>query len=252
MLGVVTNIEFVRFLLADPDVVAGRLDTGLLDRRAGDFVAAQPSDEQFVAAAVFGWLRRFPEPGADLWEVPSGWRVGRRAPVSVRLRSGERTDHVHIVGGPDAAEVRIETGESHLLRATLADDRLTVTLDGQRITYTVAAQDSKIWLAGDGVFAVLEEVREAPVRADEELSGDAELTSPMPGTVVAVSVGDGDEVSAGAVVVTVEAMKMEHALTAPVDGVVELLVAAGDQVKVGQPLARIAANNQPEAEGAND
>ena len=42
--------------------------------------------------------------------------------------------------------------------------------------------------------------------------------------------------------VTVEAMKMEHALTAPVDGVVELLVAVGDQVKVGQPLARIAAN----------
>jgi acetyl-CoA/propionyl-CoA carboxylase, biotin carboxylase, biotin carboxyl carrier protein len=48
-------------------------------------------------------------------------------------------------------------------------------------------------------------------------------------------------VSAGTVVVTVEAMKMEHALTAPVDGVVELLVAAGDQVKVGQPLARITA-----------
>ena len=99
---------------------------------------------------------------------------------------------------------------------------------------------------------MLEEVREASAREDEEVSGDAELISPMPGAVVAVGVDDGDEVSAGAVVVTVEAMKMEHALTAPVDGVVELLVAAGDQVKVGQPLARIAANNQPEAEGAND
>ena len=48
----------------------------------------------------------------------------------------------------------------------------------------------------------------------------------------------------GAVVVTVEAMKMEHAMTAPVAGVVELLVAAGDQVKVGQPLARIVANTE--------
>ena len=100
VLGVVTNIEFVRFLLADPDVVAGRLDTGLLDRRAGDFVAAPPADEQFVAAAAFRWLRRFPARGADLWEVPSGWRVGRRAPVSIRLRAGERTDHVHIAGVP--------------------------------------------------------------------------------------------------------------------------------------------------------
>jgi 3-methylcrotonyl-CoA carboxylase alpha subunit len=80
------------------------------------------------------------------------------------------------------------------------------------------------------------------VRPEEEHSGDAELTSPMPGAIVAVSVDDGAAVDAGTVVVTVEAMKMEHALTAPVDGVVELLVAVGDQVKVGQPLARIAVN----------
>jgi len=239
VLGVVTNIEFARFLLADADVVAGRLDTGLLDRRASDFAAAEPSDAQFVAAAVFRWLRRFPTAGADLWEVPSGWRIGRHAPVSIRLRSGERTDHVHIVGSPDAAQVRIEGGESRLLQAALVDDRLTVTLDGLRVTYTVAAQDSKIWLAGGGGFAVLEEMREASVREDEARSGNAELISPMPGAVVAVGVDDGAQVPAGTVVVTVEAMKMEHALPAPVDGVVELLVAVGDQVKVGQLLARI-------------
>jgi acetyl-CoA/propionyl-CoA carboxylase biotin carboxyl carrier protein len=74
------------------------------------------------------------------------------------------------------------------------------------------------------------------------------LTSPMPGAVVAVSVDDGAEVEAGAVVVTVEAMKMEHAMTAPVEGVVELLVAVGDQVKVGQPLARITVNTNALAE----
>jgi acetyl-CoA/propionyl-CoA carboxylase biotin carboxyl carrier protein len=248
VLGVVTNIEFVRFLLADPDVIAGRLDTGLLDRRASDFVAAVPSDEQFVAAAAFQWLRRFPAPGADLWEVPSGWRVGRRAPVSIRLRSGERTEHVHICGIPHDAEARIEDGESRLLQADFAGDRLAVTLDGLRVEYTVAVADSTIWLAGDGVFVAIEEVREASVRADEEHSGDAELTSPMPGAVVAVSVDDGAEIEAGSVVVTVEAMKMEHALTAPVDGVVELLVTVGDQVKVGQPLARITTNTNATTE----
>jgi acetyl-CoA/propionyl-CoA carboxylase biotin carboxyl carrier protein len=70
----------------------------------------------------------------------------------------------------------------------------------------------------------------------------------MPGAVVAVSVDDGGGVEAGAVVVTVEAMKMEHAMTAPVEGVVELLVAVGDQVKVGQPLARITVNTNALAE----
>ncbi|MGA9488995.1 MAG: acetyl/propionyl/methylcrotonyl-CoA carboxylase subunit alpha [Mycobacterium sp.] len=247
VLGVVTNIDFARFLLADSDVVAGRLDTGLLDRRAGDFVAPSPSDEQFVAAAAYLWLRRFPAPGADLWEVPSGWRVGRHAPVSVRLRAGERTDHVHITGSAGAAEVRVEDGESRSLQAGLAGDRLTVTLDGLRREYTIASADGMVWIAGDGATAVLEEVREASVRADEEHSGDAELTSPMPGAIVAVSVEDGADVQAGTVVVTVEAMKMEHALTAPVDGVVELLVGVGDQVKVGQTLARITAESKDNA-----
>jgi acetyl-CoA/propionyl-CoA carboxylase, biotin carboxylase, biotin carboxyl carrier protein len=250
VLGVVTNVEFARFLLADPDVIAGRLDTGLLDRRAGDFAAAPAGDELFIAAAAFHWLRLFPAPGADLWEVPSGWRVGDRAPVSIRLRAGERTDHVHITGSPGAAKVRIEDGESHSLQADLTDDRLAVTLGGLRSEYTVATADSKIWLAGGGAVAVLEEVREAPVRPEDEHTGDAELTSPMPGAVVAVGIEEGADVAAGTVVVTVEAMKMEHPLAAPVDGVVELLVAVGDQVKVGQPLARIivSGNVIPEAE----
>jgi acetyl-CoA/propionyl-CoA carboxylase, biotin carboxylase, biotin carboxyl carrier protein len=213
-----------------------------LDRRAGDFVAASPSDEHFIGAAAFHWLRLFPAPGADLWEVPSGWRVGAEAPVSVRLRAGERIDHVRITGAPGSAEVCIEDGECRSLQADLTGDHLTVTLDGLRRKYIVATADSKIWLAGGGATAVLEEVREAPVRPDLEHSGDAELTSPMPGAVVAVSVDDGAQVEARTVVVTVEAMKMEHALAAPVDGVVELLVAVGDQVKVGQPLARITVN----------
>jgi acetyl-CoA/propionyl-CoA carboxylase, biotin carboxylase, biotin carboxyl carrier protein len=241
VLGVVTNVEFARFLLADPDVAAGRLDTGLLDRRAGDFVAAPPSDQQLIAAAVFRWLRLFPMPPADLWEVPSGWRIGARAPVSIRLRAGEHTGHVHITGAPAAATVRVENGESHLLQADFGGRQLVVTLDGLRTEYTVAAMDNTIWLAGDGATAVLEEVREAPVRLDDEHHGDAELNSPMPGTVVAVSVEEGAGVVAGTVVAIVEAMKMEHPLAAPIDGVVELLVAVGDRVKVGWPLARIRA-----------
>ena len=60
VLGVTTNIEFLRFLLADPDVAAGRLDTGLLDRRTPDFEPAQAGDVELIAAAGYKWLSLWP------------------------------------------------------------------------------------------------------------------------------------------------------------------------------------------------
>jgi acetyl-CoA/propionyl-CoA carboxylase, biotin carboxylase, biotin carboxyl carrier protein len=241
VLGVVTNVDFLRFLLADADVIAGRLDTGLLDRRVVDYTARAAGDDEFVAAAAYRWLRTWAAATDDLWSVPSGWRVGTHAPTVARLRSGERTDHVAITGTPSAAMASVEDGTTGALTATLDGDLLTVTFGGLRTEYRVAAADHRIWLAGAHGVSVVEEVREAPVRPDDEHAGDAELVSPMPGAVVAVNVSSGTQVSAGTVVVAVEAMKMEHSMTSPVDGVVEVLVAVGDQVKVGQPLARITA-----------
>ena len=244
VLGVTTNVEFLRFLLADPDVVAGRLDTGLLDRRTTDFAPLQPGDDELIAAAAYKWVRSWPVPEGNLWEVPSGWRIGQHGPTVARLHAGARTDHVYLTGRPQAATAVVEDGDPRTLTVSLDGDRLVVTLDGLRTDYLVAATDGQIWLARAGLTAMVDEVREAPVRPDDEHTGDAELVSPMPGSVVAVGVEDGTVVDAGAVVVAVEAMKMEHALTAPVAGVVELLVAVGDQVKVGQPLARITANEE--------
>jgi len=240
VLGVGTNIDFLRFLLADEDVIAGRLDTGLLDRRTGDYVAAQAGDDEFIAAAAYRWLHSWADAG-ELWATPTGWRVGEHAPTTIRQRAGDRTDHVHLTGTPAAATARIEEGEPRSVTASLAGDRLIVTVDGLRTEYLTAVEDHRLWLAGAGRTTVIEDVREAPVRADDEHSGDAEIVSPMPGSVVAVGVEDGSTVGSGDVVVTVEAMKMEHALSSPVGGTVELLVAVGDQVKVGQPLARITA-----------
>ncbi|WP_084436714.1 acetyl-CoA carboxylase biotin carboxylase subunit, partial [Aldersonia kunmingensis] len=111
VLGVVTNIEFARYLLADEDVRAGALDTGLLDRRLEKFEAAVTPDEVLIAAAVHRWLANWPTAqSADPWSVPTGWRVGAHAPTSLRLHSPSRTDHVHLLGRPDAATVRIEDG----------------------------------------------------------------------------------------------------------------------------------------------
>jgi len=236
----VTNIEFARFLLADPDVEAGRLDTGLLDRRVADFVAAEVPGDVFMAAGVYRWLQGWcGVETADPWAVPSGWRVSGRARSAFRLSTPTLTGHVFIAGSPTDATVAIDDGESHSLAADLDGTRLSVTIDGLRATYVVVEDDGHIWLAGAAGVFLVRELEEVNVRVGDVHAGQAEITSPMPGAVIAVNVENGAEVTAGTAIVVVEAMKMEHALRAPIDGTVELLVGAADQVKVDQVLARI-------------
>ncbi|WP_227997098.1 acetyl/propionyl/methylcrotonyl-CoA carboxylase subunit alpha [Nocardia australiensis] len=256
LLGVTTNIEFLRFLLADPDVVAGRLDTGLLDRRVADFRPGAVGDAEFIAAAAYHWLRRWPANPGDPWNVPSGWRIGVAAPTSIRLASGDRVEHVYLAGAPEAAEGRVGEGESVTLSAAFTPSTaepfgaatagvLTLTLDGLRRDYRVAEYEGQLWVAGASGVAALRELAEVRVREGGEHVGDAEIRSPMPGSVIAVPVRSGADVAAGAAVVVVEAMKMEHSLTAPTTGTVEILVEPGAQVRLDQLLARITAAPAP-------
>ncbi|WP_216908298.1 acetyl/propionyl/methylcrotonyl-CoA carboxylase subunit alpha [Nocardia noduli] len=248
LLGVTSNIEFLRFLLADTDVAAGRLDTALLDRRVADFVPAPVGDDEFVAAAAYHWLRRWPAPSGDPWDIPTGWRLGVPAPTAIRLAGGEKIQHVYLTGSPGAAVVRLGDDEKSVaatestLTASIDDTgTLVVARDGVRRTYRVAEFDGQLWVAGPSGVSVLREVAEVSVRGGADHVGDAEIRSPMPGSVIAVPVTSGTVVAAGAAVVVVEAMKMEHTLTAPVAGTVEILVEAGAQVRLDQPLARIVA-----------
>nr|WP_268236271.1 acetyl/propionyl/methylcrotonyl-CoA carboxylase subunit alpha [Hoyosella rhizosphaerae] len=244
--GVGTNVEFLRFLLADPDVQAGRLDTDLLDRRLPDYAPAPVPDVVFIAAAAFRWVRHWPTRPNSLWEVPNGWRPGEHVPYRVRLTGGDRTEIVNLVGSPLNAQASVGEGPESSLRIVVDGTECALTLDGQRFTLTVSEDHHHVWVTTeDGTWSV-QVVREASVRQHEAHRGDADITSPMPGSVIAVHVANGDDVAAGAPVVVVEAMKMEHTLTSPVDGTVILHAAPGDQVTVDQLLARITAAETPQ------
>ena len=110
--------------------------------------AAQPGDDELIAAAAYRWLQRWPAAGADPWAVPSGWRVGQRAPTTIRLHAGERTDHVLPHRHPGCRD-----GRGRGRRNPLADSALStaaswrVTLDGIATEYIVAA-DRRPDLAG--------------------------------------------------------------------------------------------------------
>ncbi|MGW3582295.1 acetyl-CoA carboxylase biotin carboxylase subunit [Streptomyces rubiginosohelvolus] len=224
ILGVPTNAGFLRRLLAHPDVVAGSLDTGLVEREAEGLVPDGVPDEVYAAAAAVRLDALAPRPDAGGWtdpfSVPNGWRTGGvRAPLLFPLR----------VGGLEPVTYGAPAG------ATVTADRVTVELDGA-VGHFHRSGD---WLGRDGDAWHVQD--HDPVEASLSgagRSGADTLAAPMPGTVTVVKVAVGDEVEAGQSLLVVEAMKMEHVISAPHAGTVtELDVTAGATVAMDQVLA---------------
>ncbi|PRX49108.1 acetyl-CoA/propionyl-CoA carboxylase, biotin carboxylase, biotin carboxyl carrier protein [Prauserella shujinwangii] len=241
VLGVHTNVPFLRALVRDPDVRAGRLDTGLVERKVGDLVSGEVPAEFFVAAALDRLLSLQPAgPVVDPWDVPGGWRLGARGNVAFRLRAGEAESLVRIEGLPADALVSVDGAEPVAASAERTGAELAVRSGDQVLRYRRAeAPDGTLWLAREGrAVAIGERPNLLATHAESAEAGP--VTSPMPGTVLVVKAARGDVVSAGTPLLVVEAMKMEHTITAPVDGVVtELHVQAGQQVALDEPLALV-------------
>ncbi|WP_091612858.1 acetyl/propionyl/methylcrotonyl-CoA carboxylase subunit alpha [Amycolatopsis saalfeldensis] len=241
LLGVGTNVAFLRGLLADEDVRAGRLDTELVDRRLDELVSADVPAEFFVAAAMDRLLSLQPSGSTvDPWDVPTGWRLGATGGVTFRLRCGATQAVVRVEGTPADATVKVDDSEPVRVSARRDGDLLEVRQTQGFLRYRHASGPERtVWLAGAGrSFAFADQ--EVRLSARGEAAGAGPVTSPMPGTVLVVKVAAGEEVSAGTPLLIVEAMKMEHTVTAPIDGVVsELSVRAGQQVALDETLAVI-------------
>ncbi|MGY1620581.1 biotin carboxylase N-terminal domain-containing protein [Geodermatophilus sp. SYSU D00965] len=251
VLGVPTNTAFLRALLADPDVVAGRLDTGLIERRGEALTAADPVPPAAYAAAALALLVEAEPAGpvVDRWDVPDGWRLGEPAWTVRRLQAaGGEPVTVRVRGRAAAAEVQV--GDADPVPATARRDggELAVTLDGVTSRYAVVHAGGDVWLAANGRVAAFRE-HERLHSAAEGAGGDGVVTAPMPGTVTVVQAAVGDQVEAGTPLLVVEAMKMEHVLTAPVAGTVaELPVEAGRQVRLDERVAVVTPRAADEGE----
>ncbi|HEY0812320.1 MAG TPA: biotin carboxylase N-terminal domain-containing protein [Pseudonocardia sp.] len=247
LLGVDTNIGFLRALLADPDVRAGRLDTGLIGRRLAALVAADVPADVLPAAAVHALAELEPTGGVvDPFDVPGGWRVGAPAWTTWRMAvSGRDAVEVRARGRAAGAVVEV-SGVAGAVRARghLDGDRLVVALDGLTRAYTVAKAGDTLWLGRDGHAWAVREQGPVDAAAEAVTGAGGPVRSPMPGTVTVVEVAEGQSVAAGDRLVVVEAMKMEHVLTAPVAGVVRDVTArAGATVAKDAVLLTVETEN---------
>ncbi|HVL85477.1 MAG TPA: biotin carboxylase N-terminal domain-containing protein [Pseudonocardia sp.] len=251
LLGLGTNVGFLRALLADDDVRAARLDTGLVARRGDAWASSGPDadpaalpEDVLAAAAVHALLTLEPAgPVVDPFDVPSGWRVGEPAWTAWRmLVAGHDPVPVRIRGRADGAECVVGDGPSWQVRGRRGDGgaRLQVTVDGVTRTYDSAQDGPTLWLGRDGhAWGIREQEPLDAARHTDDGAGGPVL-APMPGTVTVVEVAEGDTVVAGQRLLVVEAMKMEHVLTAPVDGVVrDLRARPGGTVERGAVLVSV-------------
>ena len=233
-LGVATNVGFLRRLLAHPDVDAGRVDTGLIERELAALTSAPVPDEVLAAAALHRLALLEPSgPVLDPWDSPSGWRSGGPpAETVVALDCGGRRVGVGVRGHPGAAEVRVGDGPARPAAArVVGPGHLEVEIFGGLRRFAVAGMAGVLWLGEAGeTWRVSLAVAERGALG--VVGGGGVARAPMPGTVRAVHVAPGERVEAGRALVTVEAMKMEHAVVAPTGGVV-----AAVRARVGQTVA---------------
>ncbi|GGZ57316.1 acetyl/propionyl-CoA carboxylase subuit alpha [Streptomyces inusitatus] len=223
-LGVPTNAGFLRRLLAHPEVVAGRLDTGLVEREAAGLTPDGVPEEVYAAAAAVRQAALAPVPDASGWSDPfsasGGWRLGGEpAPPAFPLEIAGSAPVTH--RAPALFEI--------------TPDTVTVTVDGLTHSFHRAGD----WLGRDGdAWRVRDHDPVAASLGGGARPGADTLAAPMPGTVTVVKAAVGDEVAAGQSLLVVEAMKMEHVISAPHAGTVtELDVAPGATVAMDQVLA---------------
>jgi 3-methylcrotonyl-CoA carboxylase alpha subunit len=243
VLGVATNLGFLTRVAADPDFSAGAVDTGFIECRREALLPAPcpPPDIALAAAALHRVLRDAATP-ADPWSRGDGWRLNQSpAPQTISLRCGDVEASIDAtaigndgidkgwqlqIGGRDYA-VTAEAGE---------DGRLAATLDGARSSAIVLqhAHRLAVFISGENWEFEIVDPLAPPEGAD---LGAGRLTAPMPGRVIELLVAPGAAVRKGQPLVVIEAMKMEHTIAAPRDGVVAAVnFAAGDLVEEGAEL----------------
>jgi 3-methylcrotonyl-CoA carboxylase alpha subunit len=244
IVGLATNIAFLKRLVEGEAFSSADLDTGLIDRHGETlFPAPAPAPLGALALAALslsvGETRSGSGNPADPWAQAGGWRMNsayRRVLSFADEFTGTNHYQVGLTYGThgwvidangerqpvdlvrrDGAELSIRLGETSLHGSVRRDGDLFHVFTGGR-HYTLAYNDPM-------------------AHAGEQEAAGGRLTAPMPGKVVAVLASPGKQVSKGDALVIMEAMKMEHTISAPSDGLVEeVLYQVGDQVADGAPL----------------
>ena len=260
IVGVTANVDFLSRLVACPAFANADLDTGLIEKSHSFLFLdhTEPPREVFFVAAVAELLRETAAATAKAshsgdpwspWSSHDGWRLNIEARRTLTFRKGDTLYEVAVAYAADGWQLSL-AGETVRARGRLLESgqfagQIAVELDDRRLVSSVVALSEKseqrrhVFLHGT-TYLIL---RDDPLHLVEAGgAGGGGLTAPMPGKIVALLATPGQAVAKGAPLLILEAMKMEHTITAPKEGIVKSFrYAAGDQVADGAELVEFEA-----------
>lgn len=231
--GLATNRDFLLRVLDHPAFIAGEIDTHFIDRHVGDGLLDGVSEQDEHQAGLIAALAEQQRRDRDrvlVPQVPSGWRNNYHTPQWVEYAIGDgdlRVEYRHL--GDQRFAVWL-AGHEHAIRVVSWQPPYLVFEDGShRQRARVTFEEERVYVH-TRAFNLSLQIK--PRFPDKSLAVPAGgCIAPMPGKVIQLRVAEGDTVAAGQVLLIMEAMKMEHTVTAPHDGTVsQVSIAEGQQV----------------------
>ncbi len=252
VVGVTTNAAFLRRLVMTDSFAHAKLDTALIEREQAALAPNEgDSDPALWALAAIAAVASCEAASVDArdphspWQAQDGWRLGARAArqLTVEHRGTQRV--IGVLTDADGWSVTLDDGTTLQATGTLNGNALRVQIGEQLQRATVVRDGTALYVFGrEGVqrFTLHDPVSDA----DQSVADAGSLLAPMPGRIIATLVAPGTQVTRGTPLLVLEAMKMEHTLQAPADGVVQgFRIKAGDQVGDGAVLVDFEADATP-------
>jgi len=242
IVGLNTNVQFLRHVVRSESFARARLDTALIQRESGALFNQDAVGLQAAAAAVAAHTLAAEQArqGADPFSQRDGFQSHGITRRRLSLEYAGESVQAVLAYGRDGLTLQVGEGAAAPLAFTAQADGLWVQ-HAERLHSTVHWQGEVAHVftpRGAARISLLDPLAHAGEAAQE----GGRLTAPMPGKVVSFAVKAGDKVKAGQPLAVMEAMKMEHTIAAPHDGTVaELLYAPGDQVAEGAELLKLQA-----------
>ena len=244
--GTHTNVAFLRRVVTSPSFANADLDTALIERERAVLFEQQGLPLEVAAAGVVAHAlaEEHRLEGADPWSRRDGWRLHGSALRRFDIESGGIHHVFTLERARSGAQVLVQGTERRAFSAgARGRDTHDIVLEDRRLALTVYRIGQKVSVFGADGSAVVDEI-DPIAHAGEGATEGGRLTAPMPGKVIAFLAQPGQKVAAGQALAVMEAMKMEHTISAPRDGTIaELLYAIGDQVDEGGELLRLVAES---------